>query len=138
MIKELKMSQLSLLFNQALNARQNAYAPYSHFAVGAAVLSANGKIYAGCNVENISYPCGTCAEAGAIAAMNADGGRLIKDIVVVADGDSLISPCGACLQRIFEFADAETTVHLADLTGIKQSLRITELLPVSFNEGSLK
>ena len=76
MIKELKMSQLSLLFNQALNARQNAYAPYSHFAVGAAVLSANGKIYAGCNVENISYPCGTCAEAGAIAAMNADGGRL--------------------------------------------------------------
>lgn len=138
MIKELKMSQLSLLFNQALNARQNAYAPYSHFAVGAAVLSANGKIYAGCNVENISYPCGTCAEAGAIAAMNADGGRLIKDIVVVADGDSLISPCGACLQRIFEFADAETTVHLADLTGIKQSLKITELLPVSFNEGSLK
>ena len=138
MIKELKMSQLSLLFNQALNARQNAYAPYSHFAVGAAVLSANGKIYAGCNVENISYPCGTCAEAGAIAAMNADGGRLIKDIVVVADGDSLISPCGACLQRIFEFADAETTVHLADLTGIKQSLKITEILPVSFNEGSLK
>lgn len=138
MIKELKMSQLSLLFNQALNARQNAYAPYSHFAVGAAVLSANGKIYAGCNVENISYPCGTCAEAGAIAAMNADGGRLIKDIVVVADGDSLISPCGACLQRIYEFADAETTVHLADLTGIKQSLKITELLPVSFNEGSLK
>ena len=138
MIKELKMSQLSLLFNQALNARQNAYAPYSHFAAGAAVLSANGKIYAGCNVENISYPCGTCAEAGAIAAMNADGGRLIKDIVVVADGDSLISPCGACLQRIFEFADAETTVHLADLTGIKQSLKITELLPVSFNEGSLK
>lgn len=132
------MSQLSLLFNQALNARQNAYAPYSHFAVGAAVLSANGKIYAGCNVENISYPCGTCAEAGAIAAMNADGGRLIKDIVVVADGDSLISPCGACLQRIFEFADAETTVHLADLTGIKQSLKITELLPVSFNEWSLK
>lgn len=132
------MSQLSLLFNQALNARQNAYAPYSHFAVGAAVLSANGKIYAGCNVENISYPCGTCAEAGAIAAMNANGGRLIKDIVVVADGDSLISPCGACLQRIFEFADAETTVHLADLTGIKQSLKITELLPVSFNEGSLK
>ncbi|MDY4885487.1 MAG: cytidine deaminase [Alphaproteobacteria bacterium] len=132
------MSQLSLLFNQALNARQNAYAPYSHFAVGAAVLSANGKIYAGCNVENISYPCGTCAEAGAIAAMNADGGRLIKDIVVVADGDSLISPCGACLQRIYEFADAETTVHLADLTGIKQSLKITELLPVSFNEGSLK
>ena len=138
MIKELKMSQLSLLFNQALNARQNAYAPYSHFAVGAAVLSANGKIYAGCNVENISYPCGTCAEAGAIAAMNADGGRLIKDIVVVADGDSLISPCGACLQRIFEFADAETTVHLADLTGIKQSLKITELLPISFDEGSLK
>lgn len=132
------MSQLSLLFNQALNARQNAYAPYSHFAVGAAVLSANGKIYAGCNVENISYPCGTCAEAGAIAAMNADGGRLIKDIVVVADGDSLISPCGACLQRIFEFADAETTVHLADLTGIKQSLKITELLPISFDEGSLK
>lgn len=132
------MSELSLLFNQALSARNNAYAPYSGFAVGAAVLCNNGKIYSGCNVENISYPCGTCAEAGAIAAMNADGGRLIKDIVVVAGGNTLISPCGACLQCIFEFADSETTVHLADLKGIRKSFKINELLPVSFNEESLK
>lgn len=132
------MSELSLLFNQALSVRNNAYAPYSGFAVGAAVLCNNGKIYSGCNVENISYPCGTCAEAGAIAAMNADGGRLIKDIVVVAGGNTLISPCGACLQRIFEFADSETTVHLADLKGIRKSFKINELLPVFFNEESLK
>lgn len=131
------MSALSELYDQALKARARAYAPYSGFAVGAAILASSGKTYAGCNVENISYPCGTCAEAGAVAAMNADGDRLIKDIVVVAGGSKLISPCGACLQRIFEFADKETKVHLADLEGIKKTYTIAELLPVAFNEEGL-
>ncbi len=132
------MSNQSLLFDKASSARQNAYAPYSGFSVGAAVLAGNGKIYTGCNVENISYPCGTCAEAGAIAAMNADGERLIKEILVVAGGSSLVSPCGACLQRIFEFSDENTQVHLADLQGVKKTLKISDLLPFSFDEKDLR
>ncbi len=132
------MDNLSHLFASAYNAREKAYAPYSEFAVGAAILAANGKIYTGCNVENVSFPCGTCAEAGAIAAMNADGERLIKQIVVVAGGNSLVSPCGACLQRIFEFANHDTLVHLADLEGVKRTFKISELLPVSFNEKGLR
>lgn len=132
------MSDKDALFRTALEYRHNAYAPYSGFAVGAAILGGNGKIYGGCNVENISYPCGTCAEAGAIAAMNADGERLIKAIVVVADGKDLITPCGACLQRILEFADDNTMVHLANLEGIKKSYKLEQLLPVAFHEESLR
>lgn len=132
------MSDKDALFQAALAYRDKAYAPYSSFAVGAAILGGNGKIYGGCNVENISYPCGTCAEAGAIAAMNADGERLIKAIVVVADGKDLITPCGACLQRILEFSDTNTTVYLANLEGIKKSYKLGQLLPVAFHEESLR
>lgn len=132
------MSAVSELYEQALAVRTHAYVPYSKFAVGAALLSASGKIYTGCNVENVSYPCGTCAEAGAIAAMNAAGERLIQDIVVVADSSSLISPCGACLQRIFEFSDKNTKIHLADLAGVKKTYMIAELLPAAFDEKELR
>ena len=132
------MSDLISLFNKALQIRQNAYAPYSKFCVGAAVLSSNDNVYSGCNVENVSYPNGTCAETGAIAAMVAGGDVLIKDIVVVADSKVLIKPCGACLQRIFEFADNNTKVHLAKLEGIKKTYLISELLPLAFNEEELK
>lgn len=132
------MSELVSLFNLALQIRANAYAPYSKFKVGAAIISANNNIYSGCNVENISYPNGTCAETGAIAQMVAGGDTLIKDIVVVADSKNLISPCGACLQRIFEFSDKNTKIHLADLSGIKKTYLISDLLPLAFNEKELK
>ena len=132
------MSDLDTLFNKSFEIRKNAYAPYSDFYVGAAVLSSNNNIYCGCNVENVSYPCGTCAEAGAIASMIAGGDRIIKDIVVIADSENLITPCGACLQRIFEFSDKNTRVHLADLTGIKKTYFISELLPLAFDEKELK
>ena len=132
------MSELVSLVNLALKTRLNAYAPYSCFKVGAAVLTSKNNMYAGCNVENVSYPNGTCAEAGAIAAMVAGGDSLIKDIVVVAESETLITPCGACLQRIFEFADKDTKVHLADLTSIKKTYLISELLPMAFNEKELK
>lgn len=131
------MSTPSLLFEKASQARKNAYAPYSGFAVGAAVLDNHGHIYTGCNVENISYPCGTCAEAGAIAAMIAGGGQQIKEILIVADGENLIFPCGACLQRIFEFSNSETLVHLARLNRIEKTYKIADLLPFSFHEESL-
>ncbi|MBR2300079.1 MAG: cytidine deaminase [Alphaproteobacteria bacterium] len=128
------MTNLATLFKRALEARENAYAPYSGFKVGAAVLASNERIYVGANTENISYPCGTCAEEAAIASMVAAGERLISDIVIVADAQNLISPCGACLQRISEFSDSNTLVHLADLKDIQKTCRIVELLPQPFDE----
>lgn len=126
------------LLDLAISARSKAYAPYSNFAVGAAVESASGKVYSGCNVENISYPVGTCAEAGAIAAMVADGERKIRRILVVAETSSLIAPCGACLQRIKEFADEKTQILLATPDGIKKILTIEQLLPFGFDNEELK
>ncbi len=125
------------LLEAARTARENAYAPYSSFRVGAAILADNNKIFSGCNVENISYPCGTCAEAGAIAAMVADGGKKIREILIIADGQSLITPCGACLQRIKEFSDENTLIHLSDKNGIQQTLTIKDLLPLAFDDKEL-
>ncbi len=126
------------LFRAAEQARLNAYAPYSKFTVGAAVLSENNKIYAGCNVENISYPCGSCAEQSAISAMITGGDRQIKEILILAGGTDLITPCGACLQRINEFGSLQTLVHLAAPDGIKQTLRLADLLPHAFNDKELR
>ena len=128
------MADLKILFEKALDVRLKAYAPYSDFKVGAALLSSKGHIFTGANVENVSYPCGTCAEQSAIAAMVAAGEYEIEDMVVVADSKNLIAPCGACLQRIKEFADSKTKVHLADLTSIKKSLFIADLMPFAFHE----
>ena len=126
------------LLLSAQRARKLAYAPYSEFQVGAAIYADNSQIYTGCNVENISFPCGTCAEAGAISAMVAGGGKKILQILIVADSQKLITPCGACLQRIAEFSTPETIVHLADLHTIRKSLPITELLPYGFVAEELK
>jgi len=132
------MTNVDMLYSKALGIRKNAYAPYSGFKVGAAVLTDNGNVYVGANVENVSYPCGTCAEESAIAAMIAGGDKHISDIVIVADGKNLITPCGACLQRIFEFSDEKTMVHLANLAGIQKSCHIKELLPTAFYEDFAK
>ncbi len=126
------------LFLKAVKARKNAYAPYSKFKVGAAILSAKGNVYVGANVENVSYPCGICAETAAIAAMVAGGENLIQEIVIVADSKEIISPCGACLQRISEFSNQKTTIHLADLSGIKKSYTLGQMLPFNFDEESLR
>ena len=119
------------LYQMALKCRLKAYAPYSKFAVGAAILS-NGKIYGGCNVENVSYPCGSCAESGAISAMAADGERLIAEIMVVADSDDIV-PCGNCLQKIAEFGNSQTLIHCADLNGNIRTYNLLQLLPHNFN-----
>lgn len=132
------LSSEKKLFELALAARKNAYVPYSHFAVGAAIETQNGKYYAGCNVENISYPVGTCAEAGAIAAMVANGDKKICKILVLADTDELITPCGACLQRIKEFSDDSTLILLANKQGIQKKLTIAEMLPFGFANSELK
>ena len=125
------------LFTTALEANFKAYAPYSGFKVGAAIYADNLQIYSGCNVENISFPCGTCAEAGAIAAMINGGAKKIIEILIVADSRSLIKPCGACLQRIAEFATPETIVHLANFKGIQKSLPLQQLLPELFSAEEL-
>lgn len=132
------MSEIKQLFQAALEAYSKAYAPYSKFLVGAAIEGENGQIYRGCNVENVSYPCGTCAEAGAVAAMNVGGCKKIKQIVVVADSQNLIVPCGACLQRLAEFSDSKTKIHLANLQGIQKTLTFNQIMPVKFCEESLK
>jgi cytidine deaminase len=125
------------LLEAALKARANAYAPYSRFTVGAALRAEDGRIYAGANVENAAYPEGLCAEAGAIGAMVAAGARRIAEIVVVGDGAALCTPCGACRQRIREFAAADATVHVAGPEGVRRSFTLAELLPASFGPENL-
>lgn len=120
------------LFQAALEIRARAYAPYSEFQVGVALRTQTGAVYTGCNVENVSYPEGACAETGAISAMVAAGGGRIVELCVVADGERLISPCGGCRQRIAEFGSPETLVHCADLDGIRKSWFLGDLLPAAF------
>ena len=96
---------LADLFAAAKAAQARSYAPYSKFRVGAALITPDGAIYSGGNVENASYPEGWCAETSAIAAMAAAGARRIAEICVVGDGAALCTPCGGCRQRIREFAD---------------------------------
>ena len=125
------------LFDLALKVREHAYAPYSSFKVGAALRSVSGKIYSGCNVENSAYPEGTCAEAGAIAAMISDGEIEIIEICIVADGTRPISPCGGCRQKLSEFSKPSTKIHLANLDGIIESYTMADLLPYSFSSDYL-
>jgi cytidine deaminase len=123
---------LAELFAAARAAQANAYAPYSRFHVGAALRTPAGAVYSGCNVENAAYPQGTCAEAGAIAAMALAGERRIAEILVVGDGAGLCTPCGGCRQRIREFAGPSTAIHIAGPEGLRASFTLAELLPESF------
>lgn len=123
------------LIDAALAARQNAYCKYSNYRVGSALLDDRGNMYVGCNVENAAYPEGTCAEAGAIAAMIADGGKSIQTIVVAGGHDEIedCTPCGGCRQKINEFATPETRVVLLRPGGHTRSFTIDALLPRSFH-----
>jgi homotetrameric cytidine deaminase len=123
------------LFEAARAAFDNAHAPYSNFHVGAAVRARSGRIFAGANVENASYPEGNCAEASAIAAMVAAGERQITDALVVAAGERLCTPCGGCRQRLAEFAGPEIPVHLCGPEGLRRTVTVGELLPLSFALG---
>ncbi|MFO1215437.1 MAG: cytidine deaminase [Burkholderiaceae bacterium] len=120
------------LLQAARAARRNAYAPYSHFAVGAALLDEQGRVHAGCNVENAAYPQGLCAEAGALSAMVAAGGRRVAALLLVGEGPSLLTPCGGCRQKLREFAAPDTPVLVADAQGIRQGFTLAQLLPHAF------
>ncbi|MDJ0611653.1 MAG: cytidine deaminase [Kiloniellales bacterium] len=126
------MSQLEDMIAAAARARENAHAPYSGFRVGACLRGAGGGLYAGCNVENVAYPQGQCAEAGAIGAMVAAGERRIAEVVVLAGGEPLCTPCGGCRQRLAEFAGPETPVHVCGPDGLRASFSLGELLPHGF------
>ncbi len=125
------------LFKAAKDVRENAHAPYSNFRVGAAIRTADGQIFAGCNVENVAYPEGTCAEAGAIAAMVAAGAREIAEVIVVADSPVPITPCGGCRQKLAEFARPDATIIMAGLQGELARMTMAELLPGAFSTAHL-
>jgi cytidine deaminase len=127
-----KGTQNMSLLDLATNVRLNAYAPYSHFRVGAAIRAASGATFTGCNVENVAYPEGTCAEAGAIAAMVAAGETRIAEILVIADSPSPVPPCGGCRQKIAEFAGPEVKVALCTTHGAQKIMTVAELLPGLF------
>ena len=128
---------LRQLFAAAKAAKANAYAPYSRFHVGAALRARSGAIFSGCNVENAAYPQGSCAEAGAISATALAGERRIAEILVVGDGEALCTPCGGCRQRIREFADPFTAIHVAGPEGVRRTFTLAELLPESFGPDHL-
>jgi len=120
------------LIEAARRVRAQAYAPYSKFLVGAAVLDEHGQIHAGCNVENAAYPQGWCAEASALAAMVAAGGRRVVAVAVCAEAPEPVTPCGGCRQKLREFAAADCPVWVADLQGLTGSYTLGELLPHGF------
>jgi cytidine deaminase len=120
------------LLDAATAIRPRAYAPYSRFQVGAAIRATSGAIYQGVNVENVAYPEGTCAEAGAIAAMIAAGDTRIAEVCVIADSPAPVPPCGGCRQKIAEFADPTVKVTLCTTDGKSLTMTVAELLPGVF------
>ena len=123
---------------RARDVKGRAYAPYSNFQVGAAIRGASGAIYAGCNVENVAYPEGTCAEAGAIAAMVAAGETTLTEVFVVADSLAPCPPCGGCRQKLAEFGAGDVRVTMASATDATLVMRLDELLPGAFDASHME
>ena len=125
------------LRDAARTVRDRAHAPYSGFKVGAALRDEAGRVHVGCNVENAAYPEGTCAEAGAIAAMVAAGGTRIAAAYVVAGSPVPVPPCGGCRQKLAEFAGPDVPVTLATTGGAEAVLTVGALLPGAFGGGHM-
>ena len=129
------------LLELAMDARERAYAPYSQYKVGAALLTEKGKIYTGCNIENASYPATVCAERSAFAAAISAGERTFKAIAIVGGKgtrpDPLVPPCGICRQVMAEFCAPEFEIILGDGVQVK-IFTLKELLPLSFGAEELK
>jgi cytidine deaminase len=126
------------LLRAAVEAMGRAYAPYSRFLVGAAVLDDQGRIHPGCNVENAAYPQGVCAEGGALSAMVLAGGRSVRAVLVVGEGEGLVTPCGGCRQKIREFAALDTPILIANPQQVRATFTLDELLPQSFGPEHLR
>lgn len=132
-------AQKAELLAVARAARAVAYAPYSKYTVGAALLAANGQVFGGCNVENAAFPQGVCAEAGAISAMVLAGQRQARAVLVVGAGHHLITPCGGCRQKLREFCGdpKRFTVLAINEDGQQHQWTLDELLPGSFGPDHL-
>lgn len=126
------------LIDAAARVRQNAHAPYSGFKVGAAIRAASGAVYVGCNVENVAYPEGTCAEAGAIAAMVAAGEAELLAVAIIADSPAPVPPCGGCRQKLAEFGAGSVPVTLATTDGATRMTTIADLLPGGFTAAHME
>jgi cytidine deaminase len=124
------------LLAAALEARQHAHAPYSHFRVGAAIEDANGRIHTGCNVENATYGLTVCAERVAVFKAMSEGVREFRRIAVAADTDTLTPPCGACRQILWEFC-GDIEVTLVNPRGASETLRMKDLFPRAFDASFL-
>lgn len=133
----LSNAQRDALLSSARAARQKAYAPYSHFLVGAAVLDDQGRIHSGCNVENSAYPEGVCAEAGALSAMVLAGSTQVRAVLVVGTGGTWITPCGGCRQKLREFCSADTPILTANEAALGPAYTLDQLLPASFGPDHL-
>jgi cytidine deaminase len=125
------------LIAAARAVRAHAHAPYSRFAVGAAVLDEQGRIHAGCNVENAAYPQGWCAETSALAALVAAGGRRVLAVAVCAVAAEPVTPCGGCRQKIREFAADDCPIYVADAHTLVATFTLGQLLPCSFGPAHL-
>ena len=121
------------LHRLALAAAAKSHSPYSDFPVGVALLTTDGRSFSGCNIENVSYPEGWCAETTAISHMIMDGGGEIAEIAVLGLKADLCTPCGGCRQRLAEFGNPKTLVHLCNQEGIVESVTLGDLLPKSFS-----
>lgn len=126
------MQDSSKMIQLAVKALDNAYAPYSKFHVAACIRATDGNYYTGVNIENASYGLTLCAEMAAIASFINAGNTLIKDIVILSNEQQECPPCGACRQRIAEFSNESTRIHLADHNQILHSYTIEQLLPYAF------
>lgn len=129
---------LQRLMAAARAARERAYAPYSRFLVGAALLDEHGRVHAGCNVENAAYPQGVCAEAGALSSLVLAGGRELRAVLVVGEGEQLCTPCGGCRQKLREFGADDLPILIADPSGLRARFTLGDLLPASFGPDHLK
>jgi cytidine deaminase len=135
------MADFDQLFAAAMAARGKAHAPYSRFLVGAALVDDEGRVHAGCNIENAAYPEGWCAETTAIGHLVMAGGKRIAEALVVAEridrsqvpGGRFCTPCGGCRQRLAEFASPDVRVHACDPGGAVQTFLMRELLPAGFS-----
>ena len=127
--------EIQKLMDCAIKARENAYSPYSHFAVGAALLCEDGTIYEGCNIENASYGLTNCAERTAVFKAVSEGRTKFKALAVVADTEGPCAPCGACRQVMVEFKIP--LIIMGNLMGDIKIVSIEELLPFSFSESDV-
>jgi cytidine deaminase len=125
------------LISAARTVRENAYAPYSNFKVGAALRGKSGAVYLGVNVENVAYPEGTCAEAGALAAMVAAGETEFVAAVVIADCPTPVTPCGGCRQKLVEFGKPDAQVLMTTLEGQQMQMTVGDLLPGKFEKSHM-